>query len=571
MDKLVLAEKHNIVQESIFKSKSFLHIVSRFANNIVSSGKKPSRNNLLYNAPVIASSESELWNKYDNELNWILTAGKIENLRIASKRIHNIEVPANSIFSFWELVGYPGTRQGYVEGREIREGCLVATIGGGLCQLSNALYDAALKAGFEIIERHKHTKVIQGSLAEKDRDATVKWNYVNLRFKSKYLFRIEVKITEDTLGVYFKSEFKVENIGVQNKQFISSKLNDCFSCGNLSCSKHPNKTTFAKKGIVSTYILDEKWDEYNTYLAQNASAEDYFLISHVDEKKRNYNWTVTNKKRLSTTPFMVYRRSLSTRLNKGSNGKLPPLLLEHDRKIAKALAKKIPVESTHLIISQNLLPYLWEEGSLGGRTYDVLMTRLPMEILHNRLDEAYSKFPESKTLGDFRAPQSLIDLENAALTRSRKIITPHKEIADIFNNKSILLDWKATTPKPTAVTKGNKVLFPASTLARKGAYEVKKLAQELCLDIVVTGNTIEQDNFWSGINFAKAGHNPFEGIKLIIYPAYIEHQPRFLLRALSMGIPVIATSACGLTPQPNLTIVPTGDYDALKKAVSNIL
>ncbi|TMJ35729.1 MAG: hypothetical protein E6G87_11825 [Alphaproteobacteria bacterium] len=28
------------------------------------------------------------------------------------------------------------------------------TIGGGLCQLSNALYEAALAAGFEIVERH---------------------------------------------------------------------------------------------------------------------------------------------------------------------------------------------------------------------------------------------------------------------------------------------------------------------------------------------------------------------------------------------------------------------------------
>ena len=64
------------------------------------------------------------------------------------------------------------------------------TIAGGLCQLSNALYDTALKANFEIIERHRHTKVIKSSLAEQDRDATVKWNYVDLRFKSTRSFRM---------------------------------------------------------------------------------------------------------------------------------------------------------------------------------------------------------------------------------------------------------------------------------------------------------------------------------------------------------------------------------------------
>ena len=34
-------------------------------------------------------------------------------------------------------------RKGFVLGREIREGCVVPTVGGGICQLSNALATAA--------------------------------------------------------------------------------------------------------------------------------------------------------------------------------------------------------------------------------------------------------------------------------------------------------------------------------------------------------------------------------------------------------------------------------------------
>ncbi len=223
MDKLVLAEKHNIVRDTIFKAKSFIHVGKRyFSNAFLTRVKKYRKSDKLYNTPVIASSESELWNKYDNELNWILTAGKIENLRIASKRLNSIEVPANAVFSFWQHVGYPGSGEGFVEGREVREGCLIATVGGGLCQISNALYDAALKAGFEIIERHKHTKVIQGSLAEKDRDATVKWNYVDLKFRSKYPFRIEVQMTTDKLIVNYKSEFKNEHAENKSSTLVTS-------------------------------------------------------------------------------------------------------------------------------------------------------------------------------------------------------------------------------------------------------------------------------------------------------------------------------------------------------------
>ncbi|HVJ43854.1 MAG TPA: VanW family protein [Dongiaceae bacterium] len=76
-----------------------------------------------------------------------LTAGKIENLRQALRRVNGLRIPAGEIFSFWRQIGRPTARRGFVTGRELREGCLIATIGGGLCQLSNALYAAALEAG----------------------------------------------------------------------------------------------------------------------------------------------------------------------------------------------------------------------------------------------------------------------------------------------------------------------------------------------------------------------------------------------------------------------------------------
>ena len=84
-------------------------------------------------------------------------AGKIHNLRLAIRRIDGLEIPAGGIFSFWQQIGRATRRRGFVKGRELREGCIIPNIGGGLCQLSNALYDAALQANFEIVERHAHT------------------------------------------------------------------------------------------------------------------------------------------------------------------------------------------------------------------------------------------------------------------------------------------------------------------------------------------------------------------------------------------------------------------------------
>jgi hypothetical protein len=133
-------------------------------------------------------------------------AGKVENLRRAARRLHGLVVPAGATFSFWRQVGNPSFGRGYVLGREIREGCVVPTVAGGLCQLCNALYDAALRAGFTIMERHRHTQVIKGSLAEQDRDATVKWNYLDLRFRAAIAFRLDVKLTADQLIVSLLGE-----------------------------------------------------------------------------------------------------------------------------------------------------------------------------------------------------------------------------------------------------------------------------------------------------------------------------------------------------------------------------
>jgi len=168
------------LQTAIFAAKVNGLIIKRMMTNLVNPTPRFSKNKGEHysdvissseselwksSTQVIASSESELWNADDNKLNWILTAGKIENLRIASKKFNGLEVKANQIFSFWKHLGNPNFNQGFVVGREIREGCIVPNVGGGLCQLSNALYDAALNAGFEIIERHKHTKVVSGSLS----------------------------------------------------------------------------------------------------------------------------------------------------------------------------------------------------------------------------------------------------------------------------------------------------------------------------------------------------------------------------------------------------------------------
>jgi len=564
----ILTEKHSFVQDTTFRAKSALLTAKRWAENLFSNLKVYKDTQTLVTFPVIAVSESDLWNPYDNEDNWILTAGKIENLRIAARKLNGIEVKANEVFSFWKHIGNPNFGKGYVIGREVREGCIVPTIAGGLCQMSNALYDAALKANFEIVERHRHTKVIKGSLAEQDRDATVKWNYVDLRFRSDHDFRIEVELTSEKLIVRFKSSQKntaashsFANIREYNK------LNDCYSCGNISCFKHSVKATMKRPGNVTTFILDEKWPEYDVYVNSIATQNDFYIIPLSGIKLFNaerYSWSFKNHKHVRSTVIPGVLRALKQRVASKSGRNIFEISLEEDRKIAERAAQLIPVESSHIVVAQNLLPFLFATGALGGRTYEVLMTRLPMEKLHERLDQAFKRYPESRTLKDYRASQQLIEWENKALLLSQKIITPHHDIAEIFKNKAVQLDWSVPDSKAEEHI-GTKILFPSS-LGRKGAYEVKKLAVELNLPIVIAGRAAEQDDFWKGVVTERFSGNLKE-IGLVIYPAYVEHQPRLILNAISKGIPVITTSACGIEVAERVKVLKAGDYDGFKREV----
>lgn len=147
-----------------------------------------------------AEHRSPLWTHLDTR-EWQLTAGKVHNLRTAARALDGLVVPAGAVFSFWAAVGRPTAWRGYVPGRELREACLIASTGGGLCQLSNALYAVALEAGATIVERHTHSRVVPGSQAELGRDATVFWNYLDLRFRMPEAFELEVRLTDDSLVV----------------------------------------------------------------------------------------------------------------------------------------------------------------------------------------------------------------------------------------------------------------------------------------------------------------------------------------------------------------------------------
>jgi vancomycin resistance protein YoaR len=151
-------------------------------------------------ARLLAVDEHRLYTSKDSRER-DLELGKVQNLRVAAAAIDGILLDPGEIFSFWLAAGRPHRRRGYVTGRELRGGCMIPSRGGGICQLTNALSRVAHAADLEIVERHSHTVHPPGFFIDDVTDATVFWNYVDLRFRSPTRLRIGARLTQDSLVV----------------------------------------------------------------------------------------------------------------------------------------------------------------------------------------------------------------------------------------------------------------------------------------------------------------------------------------------------------------------------------
>lgn len=560
---------------------------------------------------LLAESRTTLWIE-ENLAEKSLQLGKVENLRRALRKLNGAAIHAGGLFSFWKQIGRATHRRGYVPGRQLREGCLFPAIGGGLCQLSNALYDVSLQAECEIVERHPHSRIVPGSAAARDRDAAIAWNYLDLRFRPSQPMLIEARMTSDELIVRlygqstpikmpptppanFVSLTSLTNPPPRNtRKILDPAAHSCLTCEQDACFRHNSKLvkTFLSENNTleeaggkeegrKAYLVGECTPEFQEYLRTNRRAADLLGIP-IDGKKwrqSRYAWDTDVYSRVVTASVQTVRRSvISRRLGKYGAARLQAQL-EGDEALAKGLAETLTPDAARVCVAQSLLPYLWRDGHLGGRRFEVLMTRLPLQTLHSQLDSALCAHSERRTLVEFRAPDWMVEAEAEALAAAHQLITPHTGIAALYPDKTLLLDWKlpdsshlsSTMP---ATLSGRKIVFPGPTAARKGAYELRTIARELDLEIVLLGSELEGDGFWEGIRTCRSERGSSDwlaGAAAVVQPALVEDNPRTLLRALAAGVPVIATEACGIDGLPCVQIVPFGDTDALRSALLNVL
>ena len=107
---------------------------------------------------------------------------RAENVRVATGYVTDVLVRPGDVYDFEKEIGPRTEERGFQLAKGITgPGKLEDVLGGGICQVSTTLFNAAFLAGLSIVERHNHSLYIEHYPLGRDATVTVG---ANMRFKN---------------------------------------------------------------------------------------------------------------------------------------------------------------------------------------------------------------------------------------------------------------------------------------------------------------------------------------------------------------------------------------------------
>lgn len=137
---------------------------------------------------------------------------KVHNLKLAARTINHLLLFPGETFSFWWLVRAADKSEKYKEGLLSRDGVIVPTYGGGLCQLSNLLFDMFLHTPLTIVERHGHSVEsfpTKGMMTGTDATISEGWRDLKVRNDTGRIYQLELWFDEENIYGALRGEEEV--------------------------------------------------------------------------------------------------------------------------------------------------------------------------------------------------------------------------------------------------------------------------------------------------------------------------------------------------------------------------
>lgn len=216
------------------------------------------------------------------------TENRTNNIRRAFQLVSGTIIQPGETFSFNGIVGERSTENGFYEAVEYAYGEQVMGIGGGVCQASSTVYQAAVAAGMQITKREQHSLAV--NYAEYGYDATVYWSKnrkIDLAFKN----------TSDS-AIYIAASVQMDPNN--RKQWIAKVSIYGADLGNVTYRLETDEPQVLEAPTDVKYVKDKK-QEYVTYVdeeevVQKASEGyviDSYCVKYVDgvEVERTHLFT----------------------------------------------------------------------------------------------------------------------------------------------------------------------------------------------------------------------------------------------------------------------------------------
>lgn len=162
------------------------------------------------------------------------------NLKLAANKINGCVLLPDETFSYNEVVGERTIAAGYKEAATYVDGQVVDGLGGGICQISTTLFNAALLANLDMVELYNHQFI--PSYVGAGRDATVVYGAKDFKFKNTRDYAIKITCTVSG-GI---AKFKI--YGVKEKNEYDVKITSKITSRTSSYIKSTTYRTLSQNG-----------------------------------------------------------------------------------------------------------------------------------------------------------------------------------------------------------------------------------------------------------------------------------------------------------------------------------
>ena len=188
------------------------------------------------------------------------TKNRKYNIRFGAEKINGIILKPGDVFSANDTLGTRTRKNGWKNAGAYESGEVVQQAGGGVCQLSSTLYNAALYADMEIVERRNHSMPVH--YVDRGRDASINsvGNIIDFKFRNNTSSDVIIMAYTDgnilhmeIYGVPFETD-EYDRIEIRTKQRGSVSIKTVYEYDDSKPASYSKTITKGSKGYtVQTY------------------------------------------------------------------------------------------------------------------------------------------------------------------------------------------------------------------------------------------------------------------------------------------------------------------------------